>query len=112
VAANPSGTGEPGSLPPNRTPLPSPLPISPSVDPTKTGGAGAETTLTGTLEQGVEAHCLILRAADSTTWQLIGGDQSVLRVGAKVVVKGRPNPQLMSYCMQGTIFEVTEARTA
>ena len=31
---------------------------------------------------------------------------------ARITVRGRPNPGLLSYCQQGTPFEVAEAHAA
>ena len=42
----------------------------------------------------------------------MGGDPDVVKEGAKITVRGRPNPGLLSYCQQGTPFEVSEAHAA
>jgi len=68
-------------------------------------------TLTGQVEAGVEHGCLILKQGGKT-YLLVGGDPAVVKAGAQVRVTGRINPNLMSYCMQGTAFQVTEAHPA
>src|SRR5262245_8997920 len=88
------------------SPQPSDLSFPPS--PTK---SGPTMTLTGLVEAGVEAHCLIMRTG-GTTYLLIGGDPNVVRAGAQVKVTGRLAPGTMSYCMQGTPFQVTAASPA
>jgi hypothetical protein len=68
-------------------------------------------TLTGRVEQGVEAGCLIMKTPDGT-YLLLGGDRQVVQAGAWVTVLGKANPTLITTCQQGTPFEVTEARQA
>lgn len=93
-------TGEPSS------PQPSDLSLPPSPS-----GSQATMTLTGLVEPGVEAHCLIMKT-DGKTYLLVGGDPNVVRAGAQVKVTGRLAPDLKSYCMQGTPFQVTAAAAA
>ncbi len=103
VPSTPSDNGAPGgSLPPSWRATPSP--------PGKSIPAG-EKTLTGRVEQGVEAGCMIMTTAEGT-YQLIGGDRQVVQAGAWITVRGKPNPSLMTTCQQGIPFEVTEARRA
>jgi hypothetical protein len=75
-----------------------------SIRPPRHGGTGAPGTLTGTVEAGVEAGCLLLRG-----YQLIGGPRDLLRPGARVRVTGRPAPRLMTTAQQGTPFVVERA---
>ena len=63
----------------------------------------------GTVEAGVEAGCLIL-TANGKTYNLVGGDPTVLKVGARVVVRGEEQPDLVTMCQQGIPFRVVEAR--
>jgi hypothetical protein len=65
------------------------------------------TTLTGTVTAGVEANCLLLDG-----YLLIGGDPAVVRAGARVIVHGRVDRDLMTTCQQGTPFVVDSATTA
>jgi hypothetical protein len=64
--------------------------------------------LTGLVEPGVEARCLILKDA-GRTYQLMGGDPAIVKAGARVRVTGHIAVGVMSYCMQGQPFQVTEA---
>ena len=68
-------------------------------------------TVTGLVEPGVESGCLLLRT-DTQAYLLVGGDRSVMSSGARLTVRGYPNPQLMGFCMQGEPFEVIEAHPA
>jgi hypothetical protein len=56
-------------------------------------------TVTGTLEAGVEAGCVILRADDGTQYLLLGRSDYP-PVGSRVTVTGYEN-NVVSYCMQG-----------
>jgi hypothetical protein len=103
-----STPGAPGGsdMSANPEPSPSQLSLSPSAS-SKPGSM----TLTGTVEAGVEHGCLILRSGGST-YLLIGGDPTVLRAGATVQVTGAIAPDIKSYCMQGTPFQVSAAAPA
>jgi hypothetical protein len=92
------------SVPPSPSPS---APSSPGGSPARTG----EVTLTGQVETGVEAHCLILRS-NGGTYQLMGGDTNIVKAGNNVVVTGHVVKGVMSYCMQGQPFEITQARLA
>lgn len=61
-------------------------------------------TLRGTVRDGVEAGCLVLRD-NGTLYQLID-DKNRLKAGEKVTVTGHVDKDVMSYCMQGTPFRV------
>jgi hypothetical protein len=89
--APPAGVGTSASSPPDR-PAPSQL----------------EQTIIGQVEAGVERGCLILR--DTTgTYQLLGGDPTVVYAGANVSLTGHVVTGVMSYCMQGKPFQITHA---
>ncbi|RQX18085.1 hypothetical protein DDE19_09280 [Micromonospora ureilytica] len=77
----------------------SPKPGGPSTPP----GVGA-TTLSGTLQGGVEPNCVLLDG-----YLLLGGPRDVLTPGARVEVTGRVEPGMMSTCQQGTPFVVERA---
>jgi hypothetical protein len=79
---------------------------APSVRPPS---AGAEMTLTGQVEQGVEPGCLVLRSGGKT-YELMSDNHAVVRAGAQVVLTGHVVTGMMSHCMQGQIFQVTSAR--
>jgi len=68
-------------------------------------------TITGTLQEGVEGNCVLLKTPDRL-YQLIGGDRSKLQgsTSAKVTVTGRIATGMMTTCQQGTPFQVTEVR--
>jgi hypothetical protein len=94
---------------PSVSPLPSDL--TPSRPTVATGPAGVPTgeqTLTGTVQAGVERGCLILQDATGL-YQLLGGDPTVVYAGATVSVTGHVVTGVMSYCMQGRPFQITEA---
>jgi hypothetical protein len=98
----PSGTvAVTPSSPPTESPMPSPS-YSPKYPPAPSG----EVTVTGTVEAGVERGCVILRAG-TTLYQLVGKDPAIV-AGAKVTVRGRPDPGLITTCQQGTPLHVIE----
>jgi hypothetical protein len=106
-----SGGGTPSSpessTPPSLVlPTQSPRLILPST-------AGSDMTLTGTLQEGVEGNCLLLKTPERL-YQLIGGDRSKLNgsTTAKVTVTGRIAVGMMTTCQQGTPFQVTDIRPA
>jgi hypothetical protein len=123
------GTGEPGSTPspsggdvtatpqpPVESPPPeSPEPFSPPprVKPEPTVTAG-ELSLTGDVVEGVEAGCRLLRTPSGDYLLVVRPevDGPLLRPGNRVTVRGRLEPELLSYCQQGTPFVVTAASRA
>jgi hypothetical protein len=68
-------------------------------------------TITGTPTEGVENGCIVMQSG-ATLYLLLGGDRSVLMSGQPVVVRGVPDPGLMTTCQQGTPFRVTEVKPA
>lgn len=94
-SSDPTQPGGPTAVPPTKRPT-----AGPSLPP----GPGA-TTITGTVEAGVEPGCLLVGG-----YQLIGGPRDVLAVGAKVSVTGQAKPDMMTTCQQGTPFVVESAR--
>jgi hypothetical protein len=105
VSANPSGSSS--VTPSGGSPSGSP---SSSQSPYHSYSPG-ELTLTGQVQEGVEAGCLVMTSGGQT-YQLVGGDRQVLRAGKRVTVRGRPTPGMVTICQQGTPFEVVEARPA
>jgi hypothetical protein len=105
--AQSGGTVSPSGIPP--------LPPSGRVSPPPGAGTGkntaAELTLTGIPEEGVESGCVVMRSGDKL-YNLLGGDPQLLQSGRTIIVRGRPNPGLMTTCQQGTPFEVSEVRLA
>lgn len=99
MTATPSPSGTPQA----------PFSLSPTPVPEKSGQALAEQTITGQVEAGVERGCLVL--TDSTgTYQLLGGDPTIVYAGASVSLTGHVVTGVMSYCMQGKPFQITQAR--
>jgi len=105
TSANPSSSPSVGrpletTPPPTDPTLPTDLP---NVTPT-----GASVTVRGTVVAGVEGGCLMLNS-----YQLVVEDaalQQVVRPGAEVEVSGRLQPDLVTFCQQGTPLIVTSAR--
>lgn len=95
--SSPSG-GSPGTLPPDQSPPPGYPP----------SGGTRQLVLSGQVESGVEPGCLILRDAGKT-YELMGGDPAIVKAGARVRVVGHLAVGVMSHCMQGQPFQVTEA---
>ncbi|WP_041627006.1 hypothetical protein [Stackebrandtia nassauensis] len=62
-------------------------------------------TLTGTISDGVEPGCLMLKS-DGVKYQLVGDATKKLKSGMKVEVTGKVSDNNMSTCMEGTVFEV------
>ncbi len=97
-------SGSPSSEPPSASSPPS------LGTPAPTAKAAA-LTVRGRVSSGVEAGCMILTAEQSgDTYQLVGGDRSVLRAGSRVEVSGVLQPGLMTTCQQGTPLVVQRAR--
>jgi hypothetical protein len=104
--ANPSATDQPSAAP-SVAPLP-PSAVASASKPDLPAPSQLEQTLTGQVEAGVERGCLILR--DTTgTYQLLGGDPTVVYAGANVSLTGHVVTGVMSYCMQGKPFQITHA---
>lgn len=77
-----------------------------------TAGAAAdvqEITATGRVQAGVEARCALLAVPGRSPYLLLGGDPAVVRPGAEVVVRGRPDPGALTTCMQGIPLHVSQA---
>jgi len=63
-------------------------------------------TLTGVVTAGVEHGCLLL-----DDYLLVGGDRTVIRVGARVTVTGKVVPDLVTTCQQGIPLVVASAQS-
>jgi len=101
---DPFGPGDPaGPGKPPRDPATRP----PAKEGPGPSGPLAAMTLTGTVTAGVEPNCLLL-----DNYLLVGGPRDVIRPGARISVVGRPEPDLMTTCQQGTPFRVESARPA
>jgi hypothetical protein len=106
-AAPASSSSAPSNIPggPASDPLSS---IPPSPDPTGPPSPPSVQTLTGNVDAGVEPGCLILKDS-GRTYLLLGGDPAVVKAGARVKVTGKLASGVMSHCMQGLPFQVSEA---
>lgn len=91
---------------------PSTTPSGFSLPPTGKPRAAPEMTISGVMRAGVEANCMVLATADGTQYQLLGGEQSIYRVGAKLTVTGHVTTGMATTCMQGTLFTVTKVVSA
>ncbi|GIG60939.1 hypothetical protein Lfu02_53110 [Longispora fulva] len=80
--------------------------MMPSNPPTK-----GELTLTGTVEDGVEKGCTILRTPVGV-YLLLGGDRTLIGEGNRITVRGRAEPGLLTTCQQGIPLHVLEVRAA
>ena len=69
-----------------------------------------EIEVSGVVELGVESGCRVLRT-DTELYQLISADPGI-RAGARLTVRGRPRPDMMTTCQQGIPLQVTEVRPA
>ncbi|MEH0931911.1 hypothetical protein [Micromonospora sp. CPCC 205558] len=97
----PDPTTSPATVTPTTRPgVKTPKPGGPSTPP----GVGA-TTLSGTVQGGVEPGCVLLDG-----YLLLGGPREVLTPGTRVEVTGRVEPGMMTTCQQGTPFVVTAAQ--
>ncbi|KHF45625.1 hypothetical protein MINT15_08420 [Saccharomonospora viridis] len=64
----------------------------------------------GTVERGVEPNCLVL-VTDEQEYLLVNAGPEV-RPGARVVVRGTPEPDLVTTCMQGVPLVVDDVDLA
>jgi hypothetical protein len=114
------GPGASGSSPAESSPartFPAATPTVIPPDPAITGRTGGPTPLDvgtvairGTMIEGVEANCKIMRADDGTVYELVDLPPEYAQVGLRLEVRGRVETELMSICMQGTMFKVSSAR--
>jgi hypothetical protein len=76
--------------------------------------SGAEMTVSGTVVEGVEPRCLILQTGSKDYLLMLppSVDRSKVQAGAKLVVRGRLQTGMMSYCQQGTPFQVSAVSPA
>ncbi len=96
-----------GSVTSTSSPDPSGTPSDPTAPTGPMPTSPGSTTLTGTVQAGVEPNCLLL---DGNL--LVGGPRDVLKAGARVTVTGHPQPDLMTTCQQGTPFVVEAVKPA
>lgn len=105
-----AGCGSPAEQPPGGPQSPS---TTSPASPTSAAGespSGPVKTLRGTVEEGVEAGCLVLNT-DGGAYLLLGGEQqAALKPGAKVEVTGRIAADVASFCQQGAPFVVQSVK--
>lgn len=74
--------------------------------------AGPKVTLTGTLSEGVEAGCTLLRAEDGKEYLLVGAAvREAAKKGGALTVTGQVQEGLVTTCMQGIPFLVDRVET-
>ncbi len=78
---------------------------------TEDGVTTTRVSLVGTVRAGVEPGCRVLTAA-GTTYQLIGGDRSLLQPGTRVRVHGTPAPEQPTTCLHPHPLRVLHAAPA
>ncbi len=101
VTPDPSSSAASSPQTPRLTPTP--------LQPTKTDLN--EVTLTGMVERvDLEGGCTVLRADTNKTYELMGGDQNILKSGARVTVKGKIRSDLSTICQMGPVLEVTSSQ--
>jgi len=106
-----TSSAQPGSTAGTPTSPGAPLPGGTPTDsgtstrtPRPAAPSAGTTTLTGTVQAGVEANCLLLAGH-----LLLDGPPDVLTPGARVTVTGEVRADLMTTCQQGTPFLVRSA---
>jgi hypothetical protein len=53
---------------------------------------------------------MLLKVENGPLYLLIGGDRTMIAQGGRLEVVGRPVPDLMTTCQQGTPFKVSQTR--
>jgi hypothetical protein len=109
----PATSAEPTTALESTEETPVPEETTPYLDPSlgETTKPGA-LTISGTVEEGVEAGCLVLEY-EGTVYGIFGNfDSAVVYAGASVTLQGKVDEGMMSTCQQGTPFVVEEAQTA
>lgn len=93
------------------TPAPTPTEPEPDPDPTLTAKPPSGTQrLSGVVERGVEARCLLLSVGDGQV-VVLTGTVAGLEPGDRVTVRGRSDPGAATTCQQGPVFVVAEIVT-
>lgn len=81
--------------------------------PPPTSKPTGEISVTGTVEMlDIEGGCKVLRAGPTTVYEIKGGDPEVLKVGAKVTVRGKIRSDIMTICQVGPVLEVLSSQPA
>jgi hypothetical protein len=86
---------------------------APSGEPSagKPTASGAQ-TISGTIAEGVEPHCLILRDSGGSHVLFFDdpGLRSAAKAGSRVTLTGRSEPTMMTTCQQGVPFIVSSVK--
>jgi hypothetical protein len=86
--------------------------LDPSLGESSKPGSDSQTTISGTVESGVETGCLVLEH-EGTLYGIYGSfDSSVVYAGAQVTLHGKIDRGMMTTCQQGTPFVVEDAQTS
>jgi hypothetical protein len=101
VAACAGSGGDGGAGQGGATTVPAPTPTTGPGEPTGPTRAGGPVTVTGTVTEGVEPGCLLLKATGGGQYLLVGGERAELRPGRRLAVTGRVDHGLLSTCQQG-----------
>jgi hypothetical protein len=103
----------PPTTTPPATPSESPVPNPSGLQPPNAASPKpqAEITVVGTVEEGVEHGCTILRSGEAL-YQLMGSTDPLIVIGARISVTGKTNPGLVTTCQQGTPLQVIAVRPA
>jgi hypothetical protein len=107
------GPDEPSttSPPPATTPGQSgPERSRPPEPPSSTNPKEGQVLVHGTVERGVEPNCLVL-VTDEQEYLLVNAGPEI-RPGARIVVRGTPEPDLVTTCMQGVPLVVDDVDLA
>lgn len=108
MTPQPSASAVPPSTPAGK---PKPSLSGPIVPPPAKDGQVI--TVRGRVERvELEGGCTVLRADTGTTYQLMGGDPSIVKPGATVQIRGRLRADLMTICQMGPVLEVDSAQPA
>ncbi|MFC7532093.1 hypothetical protein [Actinoplanes sp. GCM10030250] len=103
---NTSDAGAPPTAPSADLPSASPEPTAES--PAASAPAGSA-TITGTVRQGVEPGCLLLKDATGDHLLVFKDDkiEATVKAGSEVTVVGKVETGMMTTCMQGEPFVVS-----
>src|SRR3954451_21246493 len=67
--------------------------------PAMSDTSSATVSAFGTVQSGVEGGCLVLVTTHGVQYNLLGGDRTVLRPGARVLVTGSILTDVATFCM-------------
>jgi hypothetical protein len=88
-----------------------PVLTTPSTGPSKASIPG-EISVTGTVERmDIEGGCTVLRT-ETETYEIKGGDPSILKAGQRVTVNGKVRTDMMTICQVGPVLEVSSSKPA